>query len=69
MIGLLPGLAASFGEVLGIVVGVILALAGMAVAVMAVFAMIEGAVRRGLHALIAGLIVLAVGLWMIGVGG
>ena len=67
VIGLAPLVAAGFAEVFSIVVGVLLALAGMAVALMGTFAMIEGARRRGFCALLAGLAGLVVGLWLIGV--
>lgn len=60
-------LAATFAEVFGIVVGVILTLAGLAVALMGGIAMTEGVFKRGGYALLAGIVLLAVGLALIGV--
>jgi hypothetical protein len=59
-------LAATFVEVFGIVVGVLLALAGLAVALMGGIAMTEGAGKRGGYALLVGVVLLGVGLWLIG---
>lgn len=62
-------LAAGFAEVFAIIVGVILALGGMAVALMGGIAMTEGVLKRGGYALLAGLALLGTGLWLIGVLG
>lgn len=62
-------LAAGFAEVFSLVVGVILALAGLAVALMGGIAMTEGVRRRGGAGLVVGLLLVAAGLWLIGMLG
>ena len=59
-------LAASFGDVLLTIVGVLLGLAGLATAVMCALALTEGALRRGSTGLVVGLALLGVGLWLVG---
>ena len=60
-------LAASFGDVFGTIVGVLLGLAGLSTALMCLLALGDGAIRRGTAGLVAGLALLATGLWLIGV--
>jgi hypothetical protein len=62
-------LAAGFAEVFSIVIGVLLALGGLAVALMGAVAMTEGVLKRGGYALVSGLVFLALGLWLIGMIG
>ena len=59
-------LFASFGGVLGTVVGVLLGLAGLATSLMCLMAIAEGVVKRGSVGLIAGLALLGGGLWLVG---
>jgi hypothetical protein len=59
--------AGGFLDVLGAIVGVMLALAGLAVAFLGLVAMTEGVPRRGGAGLLIGLLVAALGGWLIGV--
>ena len=58
--------AASFGDVFGTIVGVLLGLAGLSTALMCLLALGDGAIRRGTAGLVAGLLLLALGLRLIG---
>ncbi len=62
-------LALSFGEVFSIVVGVVLALAGLALLLMGLIAMTERAVKQGAVTAGISVLVLALGLWLIGLFG
>ncbi len=62
-------LALTFGEVFSIVVGVVLALAGLALLLMGLIAMTEKAVKQGAITSGISLLVLALGLWLIGLFG
>ena len=58
--------AGGFLDVLGTIGGVLLGLAGLAVAFMGLIAMTEGAVKRGGSGLVVGLALAAVGCWLVG---
>ena len=60
---------AAFDGVLWSVVGVILGLAGLAVALMGLLAMTDGFARRGAMSLCTGLACLAAGLYLVGLLG
>ncbi len=59
--------AGGFLDVIGSVVGVMLALAGLALAFMGLIAMTEGAPKRGGGGLLAGLGLAVLGCWLLGV--
>lgn len=58
---------AAFLDVFSIVVGVILALTGMALVVLGGIAVTEKAAKQGLGTLVVGIGILALGTWMVGV--
>ena len=64
-----PIFVACVGGVLATIAGVILGLAGLAVSLMGLLAITEGYVRRGATSLLAGLLCLAGGLWLVGLLG
>ena len=53
-------------EMLGLITGVVLALAGVTTSVLCLFAIGDGEVRRGLAGVLAGACLLAVGAWLSG---
>jgi hypothetical protein len=59
-------LAASLGEVLSTVVGIVLALAGLSTALLCLFAIADGERRRGVLGVVVGLGLVALGLWLTG---
>ena len=59
--------AGGFLDVLGTIAGVMLALAGLAVAFLGLVAVTEGAPRRGGGGILVGLLAAAAGCWLIGV--
>jgi hypothetical protein len=58
---------AAFTEVLGIVVGVLLSLCGLALVLMGVIAMADRRWKGGAAGALAGVVTLAVGFWLVGV--
>jgi hypothetical protein len=52
-------------DVLGIICGVLLAPGGFAVAVLGAIAAVDGAPKRGLTSIVAGLAVAALGVWLV----
>ncbi len=55
---------AGIGDVFGIICGVLLAPGGFSVAVLGVLATVDGAPKRGLTTIVAGLAVGALGVWL-----
>ena len=58
--------AGGFLDVLGTIGGVLLGLAGLAVAFMGLIAMTEGSLKRGGGGLVVGLALATVGCWLVG---
>lgn len=61
-----PLLAGSLIDVLGVALGVVLCLTGLALTFMGVCTMVERLVARGLSAVVTGLLLLAGGLYLTG---
>ena len=59
-------LAACLGSTVPAVIGIILGLAGLSTALLCLLALGDGALRRSLIGFVAGLFLLATGLWLVG---